>query len=106
MCRPDRSPRVEMLLSSMLFEYLMAGLPVLASDLVAVAGVINRYDVGRTVTSVEPVGAEKAINAMVADPAALGRMRASGLAAAKIFCCERENEELARLYNRIGLGSG
>ena len=49
-----------MLLPNKLFEYLMAGLPVLASQLDAVAEVIKTCDVGWIVPSLAPadVGAE------------------------------------------------
>src|SRR5256714_9335424 len=50
---PGQSSNVKMCLPNKLFEYLMAGLPVLASPLDAVADVISTYDVGHTVCSLK-----------------------------------------------------
>src|SRR5258708_7128167 len=51
---PDYSLSIRMCLPNKFFEYLMAGLPVLSSQLPAVAEVITTYDVGCIVSSLKP----------------------------------------------------
>jgi len=96
---PDYSLNVRMSLPNKLFEYLMAGLPVLSSQLPAIAEVINTYDVGQIVSSLVPAEIAAAINAMLEDQAALERMHHNALEAAQHeLSWEKEQRKLLRLY--------
>jgi glycosyltransferase involved in cell wall biosynthesis len=102
---PDYSLNVQMCLPNKLFEYLMAGLPVLASPLDAVTEVIRTYDVGQIVHSLTQQDIGAAINSMLADRLALARMRCNALNAAKQdLCWEKESQQLIRLYHDILTG--
>lgn len=102
---PDYSPNVQMMLPNKLFEYLMAGLPVLASQLEAVSDVIRTYGAGQIVSSLAPADVGAAINRMLADQAALDLMRRNALDAAQhVFCWEKERGELIRLYHKLLYG--
>jgi len=101
-CSPDYAPNIQMLLPNKLFEYLMAGLPVLASQLDAVAQVLESCDVGQVVSSLAPAEVGAAINAMLADSSALARMRENALGAAQHkFCWEKEKNLLISLYQDV-----
>ena len=96
---PDFSLNVQTLLPNKLFEYLIAGLPVLTSDIGAVVDIVQGYDVGQVVASVEPGAIGAAINAMLADDTALHRMSQNALVAARNeFNWEKESLQLIRLY--------
>ena len=96
------SPNVQTSLPNKLFEYLMAGLPVLTSGLDAVAELVRTYDVGRVVSSVEPEEVAAAMNAMLADHEGLVRMHHNALEAARTeFCWEKEGQRLFDLYKGI-----
>ncbi|HEX9069597.1 MAG TPA: glycosyltransferase [Ktedonobacterales bacterium] len=98
----DHSPNVQMCLPNKLFEYLMAGVPVFASDLDAVADLVARYDVGSLVASTEPAVVGRALSAVLADREALGRMRRNALAAARgDLSWEHERSQLFGLYQRV-----
>ena len=90
-----------MCLDNKLFEYLMAGLPILTSELDAVVEVIKAYDVGQVASSLTPEDIGIAINTMLADRSSLVRMRTNALLAAQDCCWEKESRKLIRLYKDI-----
>jgi glycosyltransferase involved in cell wall biosynthesis len=98
----DISISLRYCLPNKLFEYLMAGLPVLTTPLDAVVDLIRRYEVGYEIENMEPETVAAAINSMLAHPAELARMRANALAA-----CEQdlrwdvEKTSLINLYRRM-----
>jgi glycosyltransferase involved in cell wall biosynthesis len=99
---PDYSPSIRMTLPNKLFEYLMAGLPVLSSPLDAIEEVINTYDVGRVVSSLAPADVAAAITSMLVDQQALARMRGNALEAARSeFYWEKESQQLIGLYRDV-----
>jgi len=103
---PDYSLNVRCFLPNKFFEYLMSGVPVLTSSLEAMVEVINMYDVGQVLPSLEPADIGEAINRMLADPAALVRMSSNGLEATKNeFNWEKEKLKLIDLYQGIFQGT-
>ncbi len=98
---PHCSQNMKLCLPNKLFEFLMAGLPVLASQLAAVSEVIRTYNVGRLVSSPTPADIGAAINSMLADRNALERMHHNALCAAKEFCWEKESQHLIQLYRKV-----
>lgn len=98
---PDRVLNNRMMLPNKLFEYLMAGLPILSSQIEAISNVISTYEVGQVVTSLAPEDIAKAINTLMADHTSLARMRRNALyAAQQVFCWEKEKEKLIALYQK------
>jgi glycosyltransferase involved in cell wall biosynthesis len=99
---PDYSLSVRYALPNKLFEYLMAGLPVLSMDVDAIADVLRTYDVGLVVSSLEPSAIGAGINTLLADREALARMRQNALKIARNeFNWEKESPRLIRLYQEI-----
>jgi glycosyltransferase involved in cell wall biosynthesis len=80
----------------------MAGLPVLASSLDAVADIVRTYDVGCIVNSLEPEEIGRAISAMLADRDALSRMHKNAKVATRHdLCWENESQRLMNFYQDI-----
>ncbi len=103
----DYTLNMRMCLPNKLFEYLMAGLPVLSSPLEAVTEIINKYDVGRVVHSLEPAVVGTAINAMIKDDVALSRMRNNALEASQqSLSWEKESLELLVVYKNVLVSRG
>jgi len=99
---PDYSLNTRWCLPNKLFEYLMSGLPVLATQLDAVADLLRQYDVGRVIPSLAPAEVGAAINEMLGDHGALERMRSNiGPAVHKDLCWESEQHHLLGLYRNI-----
>jgi glycosyltransferase involved in cell wall biosynthesis len=100
--QPNYSRSIQFTLPNKLFEYMMAGLPVLSSQLDAVAEIIKTYDIGMLLPSVTPSDVVAAINAMLADTTSLTRMQKNALEAAKNeFYWEKESLRLIQLYQNI-----
>lgn len=100
--QPDYSRSIQLCLPNKLFEYLMAGLPVLSTQLDAVAEVIKTYDVGMLLPSLTPADIGATINAMLADTASLTRMCNNALeASSSAFHWEKESLKLIHLYHNI-----
>ncbi|HET9999907.1 MAG TPA: glycosyltransferase [Ktedonobacteraceae bacterium] len=99
---PDHSFNVRMSLPNKLFEYLMAGLPVLASPLDAVAQLIRSYDVGHVLLSLTPAEVGATINSLLVDRAALSRWSDNARdAVRRDLCWEKESQHLIHLYQSI-----
>jgi glycosyltransferase involved in cell wall biosynthesis len=91
-----------MCLPNKLFEYLMAGLPLLASELDAVSDIIKTYGVGRIVSSATPEDVGKAIKEILEDRFACAHLRRNALdASQQDLCWEKERQQLIRFYRRI-----
>jgi glycosyltransferase involved in cell wall biosynthesis len=99
---PDHSLNFQMCLPNKLFEFLMAGVPVLTSPLDAVIDVIKTHHVGKILPSLVPADIGAAINVMLADPVALANMHHNALGTAQHeFNWDKESPKLIRLYKEI-----
>ncbi len=89
-------------LPNKLFEYIMAGVPVLASDLPEMRAVIAPRGVGRLIADTTPEGIARAAREMLADRAGLAEMSARCREAARELCWESQEETLLSIYRVIG----
>lgn len=85
-------------LPNKLFEYLMAGLPVLASDLPEMRRVVLEAEAGLVVNPLDGSGIARAVVEMLADQDRRVRWRQAALAAARQYCWEAEAQRLTALY--------
>lgn len=81
-------------LPNKLFDYLNAGIPVLATDLPEVAGIVRRYGAGMVIASPEPALIAQAVKDFFADPAQVSRTRANATFAARELDGDKEREKL------------
>lgn len=99
---PDYSLSIRFCLPNKFFEYIMAGLPVLSSNLDAVAAMIDHYDVGKVLANVTSLTIGDAINAMLANQEELAAMRMHEFKAVRDgLTWEDESGQLVQLYQRI-----
>lgn len=100
--RPEYSLNVRWCLPNKLFEYIMAGLPVLSSPLDAVRDLLEEQQLGRVVEDMTPEGIAAAIDALLAEPELLEHMRQRALTLARgCFCWEQECQQLLKLYAQV-----
>jgi glycosyltransferase involved in cell wall biosynthesis len=99
---PDHALNVRLCLPNKLFEFIMAGLPVLASQLDAVSELLSTHKVGRIISSLAPEAIGAAINRILADRQELEQMRQNALRAAQdVFSWEKEQRQLLLLYENV-----
>jgi len=100
--KPSYTRSIRYCLPNKLFEYLMAGLPVVSSELDAIAELLKTYDVGQILPSLAPSDIGAAINSMLSDPVALARMHNNALATARQeFHWEKEKRTIVQFYDAI-----
>ncbi len=98
---PTYSLSIQMCLPNKLFEYLMAGLPILSSPLSAITEIVEEYHLGQIVQSLDPTDIGLAVNTMLKDNEMLAHMHANTRTAAHIFCWGKEHHVLLQLYQDV-----
>jgi glycosyltransferase involved in cell wall biosynthesis len=94
----DRSINYRFSLPNKLFDYIMAGVPVLASDLTEVKKVILEYGVGQVLPDHAPPTIARTIRQMLADDAQMKKWKSNCLQARKTLCWEQEEKIVQEIY--------
>lgn len=81
-------------LPNKLFDYLNAGIPVLATDLPEVAGIVRKYDAGIVIPAPDPAVIAREVKAFFADEGHVRRARANATFAARELDGEVEMQKL------------
>jgi len=84
-----------------LFEYMMAGLPIVSSDFPELKRIIEGYNLGKTFDPDDPKDIARAINEVFEDETQYEQMRRNALKAAEIYNWENESKKLLALYQRL-----
>lgn len=87
--------------SNKLFEYAMAGLPVIASDLPEISRVVRRHELGLLVTPGDDRSLVDALTRMVRDPDLRRRHAEKARAARAVLNWEAQEGALVELYARL-----
>ena len=87
--------------SNKLFEYAMAGLPVVASDFPEIRRVVRENDIGLLFDPETPGALAAALGRLVADAPLRGRLAANARASARALSWEAQEAELVGLYERV-----
>ena len=92
MVPPDTTDHMRYCLPNKFFEYVMAGLGVLVTDLPDMAALVRSYGFGTLVERCEPAAIAAAVNSL--EPGAVAAQRAAARAAAPELSWERESQAL------------
>ena len=87
-------------LPNKIFDYIHAGIPVLASDLVEVKKIVETYNVGKITPNHDPVAIAKIIREMLASPD-YPIWKENTLKAASQLNWEKEEEQLKKVYSKF-----
>jgi glycosyltransferase involved in cell wall biosynthesis len=87
--------------SNKLFEYLMAGLPVIVSDFPEMRQIVEEYEVGIIVNPDDVEGIAAAVKRLISDRSLYQRLRRNALASAKKLSWEEQEERLLALYRGL-----
>jgi glycosyltransferase involved in cell wall biosynthesis len=85
-------------LPNKLFDYLQAGVPVLASPLVEIKAALEKYNAGVFIENHSPEHIAEKINALIHDEPLLKSLKENAKKAALEFCWENEEEKLISIY--------
>jgi glycosyltransferase involved in cell wall biosynthesis len=80
------------------FEYIMAGLPVLASNIDTLKEIIDTYNIGLTVNPLSVASIVEGINSIFNNQARLLELKKNTRKAARELCWENEEEKLIEIY--------
>lgn len=87
-------------LPNKLFDYINAGIPVLASDLKEVRGIVENYEIGEVVEEVTPESVAEKVTEMLESPQQ-SEWKANCCKAAKELNWEKESEVLRKMIIEI-----
>ncbi len=87
-------------LPNKLFDYIHSGVPVLASPLVEIEQIIDKYQVGETIESHEPKHLAAKIENMLANRGQLQQYKQNCKQAAKVLNWENEQEKLIEVLRK------
>jgi glycosyltransferase involved in cell wall biosynthesis len=85
-------------LPNKLFDYIHAGIAVLASRLVEVEKVVKQYDVGNFIDNHDPKHIAERINSMLSNAEQLNKWKENSKLAAQELTWENEEKELINVY--------
>lgn len=88
-------------LPNKLFDYIHAGVPILASSLPEVKKIIEEYNVGTIVDSHEPLKIAEKINSMLNDKDKLAFWKNNCLKAKESLCWEKEKKVLEYVLEKL-----
>jgi glycosyltransferase involved in cell wall biosynthesis len=89
-------------LPNKLFEYVMAGIPVVASDFGSMGRIVDEEQVGETCDPTDPRALADAVRRMVDDPERYERYRSNTARMAAKYNWQVEQQKLRELYRGLG----
>lgn len=95
----DTSPQRRFALPNKFFEYVMAGLALVVSDMPEMARLVREHDLGALVPECEEEAIARVINSL--DRVSIDRMKHGSLSAAKELNWEREKRKMLAFYEEI-----
>lgn len=88
-------------LPNKLFEYIVAGIPVIGSNFPEIKRIINMYNIGLTFNPDDPRDIALAVQQVFKDPQEYNRMRENARKASEVLNWENEATKLITLYGGL-----
>lgn len=87
--------------SNKLFEYLLAGIPVVATDFPEIRKVIRKYKVGELVPTNNINALAKTLNKLISRPELCNQYKENAIKSASNLCWEEQEHKLVELYQQV-----
>ncbi len=97
----DTSPNYQYSLPNKLFDYIHAGVPVLASPLIEVKRIVEQYQVGELIESHDPKHIADKINSMLSNKEQLNTWKENTVKVAQELNWQEEEKVLVQIYNPV-----
>jgi glycosyltransferase involved in cell wall biosynthesis len=94
----DTNPNYKFSLPNKVFDYMHAGTPIVATNIIEVAKVIQKHDIGEVLEDFSPKTLAETIQKLVSDTSRLEKLKENCLRAAKVENWENESRVLASIY--------
>ena len=88
-------------LPNKVFDYIQAGIPILSSDLIEIKNIVQKYNIGKSISMITPEEIAKNINSIFSDHALMNKMKLNCNNAAEIENWENEKLKLSFLLKKI-----
>jgi glycosyltransferase involved in cell wall biosynthesis len=88
-------------LPNKLFEYIHAGLPVIASDLPEITRIVHQYQIGEVISTSDPSELAEVISGIINDPKRYSEYVANTKRASKDFVWRHEGSKILQLYQDL-----
>ncbi|MFM7021704.1 MAG: glycosyltransferase [Flavobacteriales bacterium] len=88
-------------LPNKLFDYIQCGVPVLASNLVEVRNIVEQYQVGEIVSSLDPESLSMRIADFLNNESKLAEYKKNALKAAEVLCWEKEKIKFEQVISNV-----
>lgn len=99
---PDKKDDMNYLyvLPNKIFDYIHAGVPIIASDNPEVKSIVEKYNCGKLIANVSAQEIANAVLNLAKDSIAYNSLKQNCAPAAKELCWEKESEKLAEIYKQ------
>jgi glycosyltransferase involved in cell wall biosynthesis len=85
-------------LPNKLFDYIRAGIPVLASDLIEIRNILKKYDIGDFIPGHSPENIAEKVNEIIKDKGKVENWKRNVIIASRELTWEREEQIIKRVY--------
>jgi len=91
----------QLALPNKVFDYIQAGTPIVASPLIEIQDIIQQYDCGEIVDTVNPASIAKSVMDLINDPTRLAQLKKNCLVAAQQEHWGKDQEILKQVIRRV-----
>lgn len=88
-------------LPNKLFDYIAAGIPVIASNITEVAAIVNEYQVGKVIDTVTPEAIAQAVKSLSINDEEYYQFKSNTIAAAGVLNWDNEKKILQRFFIKV-----
>jgi glycosyltransferase involved in cell wall biosynthesis len=89
-------------LPNKIFDYIQANLPILATNLIEVKGIVEKYDIGMITSTYDPQAIAIKMKEMMSDEMRIAQWKKNLNIAASDLCWENEEQKFLEIFLHVG----